>query len=179
MGIGKRVLGHRVVGTAFEHPWRRREFCKAIAVLSAALGATAYDIRSHAAEPSPEVTKIRLVHGPFVCFAPLYLAEELLRLEGFTEVKYVNIEGTTPETLVSLADMAMFGGPAVIPPIDAGMPVVALAGLHIGCWELFANERVNSVRDLKGKSIAVIANGSVEYIWLASIMSYVGMDPRR
>ncbi len=130
------------------------------------------------AEPPAETTKLRLVHGPFICFTPMYLAEELLRLEGFSEIEYVKIDGTMPETLASLADIAMFGGPSIIPPIDAGMPLVALAGIHIGCWELFGNERVSAIRDLKGKSIAIIANGSVEHIWLSSIMAYVGMDPR-
>jgi NitT/TauT family transport system substrate-binding protein len=134
--------------------------------------------RLSAAELPPETRKIRLVHGPFVCFAPLYLSEDLLRLEGFTEVEYIKIDGTMPNTLATLADMAMFGGPSVIPPIDAGLPLVALAGLHIGCWELFANERVNTIRDLKGKAVAVIAIGSVEHVWFSSIMAYVGMDPR-
>jgi len=47
-----------------------------------------------AAEPPPETTRIRLVHNPFLCEAPQYLAEELLRLEGFSEVEYVEKEIT-------------------------------------------------------------------------------------
>jgi len=43
-----------------------------------------------AAEPPPEVKKIRLVHAPAICLSPRYLAEELLRLEGFTEIEYVD-----------------------------------------------------------------------------------------
>jgi NitT/TauT family transport system substrate-binding protein len=155
---------------------RRRSFITSASALGIAsmLGVP----RLSAAELPPETKKIRLVHGPFVCFAPLYLSEDLLRLEGFTEVEYIKIDGTMPNTLATLADMAMFGGPSVIPPIDAGLPLVALAGLHIGCWELFANERVNAIRDLKGKAVAVIAIGSVEHVWFSSIMAYVGMDPR-
>src|SRR5690348_9415082 len=128
-------------------------------ISASALGAAAMlgAPRIASAEPPPETTKIRLIHGPFVCFPPLYLSEELLHLEGFSEVEYVNAEGTTPTTLSRLADFAVFGGPSVIPPIDAGLPVVALAGIHIGCWELIANERVNAIRDLKGKAIACIA----------------------
>jgi NitT/TauT family transport system substrate-binding protein len=155
---------------------QRRRFMSGASALGVA--AMAGFPRICAAEPPPETAKIRLVHGPFICFAPLYLSEALLRMEGFTEVEYVNVEGTTPATLAKLADFAMFGGPSIIPPIDAGIPLTVLAGLHVGCWELFANERVNSIRDLKGKSIAVIAIGSVEHIWLSSIMAYVGMDPR-
>ena len=131
-----------------------------------------------AADPPPETTKIRLVHGPFVCFAPMYISEELLRLEGFSEVEYVKIEPSIPATLSSRADFAMFAGASIIPPIDAGMPVMALAGLHIGCWELFAHEGINAVRDLKGKTVAVMGLGSPEHVWLSSITAYVGMDPR-
>src|SRR5262249_60211138 len=42
-----------------------------------------------AAELPPEVQKIRLVHAPAICLSPQYLAEELLRLEGFSQVQYV------------------------------------------------------------------------------------------
>jgi hypothetical protein len=41
------------------------------------------------AEPPPEVGTIRIVRTPALCFAPQFLAEELLRLEGFSEVEYV------------------------------------------------------------------------------------------
>ncbi len=52
--------------------------------------------RTAAAEPPPEIPKIRLVKIPAICLAPEYLAEELLRLEGFTEVEYVetDVNGT-------------------------------------------------------------------------------------
>ena len=41
------------------------------------------------AEPPPETTRIRLAKIPSICVAPQYVAEELLRAEGFTEVAYV------------------------------------------------------------------------------------------
>ena len=61
---------------------RRRTFLANASALSAAalLGIP----RSVAAEPPPEVRKIRLVHTPAICLSPQYLAEELLRLEGFS-----------------------------------------------------------------------------------------------
>src|SRR5215470_18108908 len=31
--------------------------------------------------------------------------------------------------------------------VDAGDPVVLLAGVHVGCFELFGSERVRAVRD--------------------------------
>ena len=43
------------------------------------------------AEAPPEVKRIRVVHAPAICLAPEYLAEELLRLEGFTEVDFTDV----------------------------------------------------------------------------------------
>jgi NitT/TauT family transport system substrate-binding protein len=90
-----------------------------------------------------------LVHAPAICFAPQYLAEELLRLEGFTEVEYVN-EAMQSSAVVAegRADISMEATPAYLPSIDAGRPAVVLAGIHAGCYELFGHERVLAIRDL-------------------------------
>ena len=45
--------------------------------------------KSAAAEPPPETTRIRIHDAPITCFAPVYIAEELLKAEGFTEVQYI------------------------------------------------------------------------------------------
>lgn len=42
-----------------------------------------------AAEGPPETTTIKIVRLPALCLAPQYLAEDFLRLEGFTDVQYV------------------------------------------------------------------------------------------
>ena len=33
-----------------------------------------------------------------------------------------------------------------------GDPVVILAGFHVGCFELFSNDHVRSISDLRGKT---------------------------
>jgi NitT/TauT family transport system substrate-binding protein len=38
-------------------------------------------------EAPPETTTIRLVKIPGICVAPQYVAEELLRAEGFTDIQ--------------------------------------------------------------------------------------------
>jgi NitT/TauT family transport system substrate-binding protein len=53
------------------------------------------------AEPSPEITRLRFQKLPAICFAPHYVAEELLRLEGFTEIEYVGSDQNTMDALVS------------------------------------------------------------------------------
>ncbi len=134
------------------------------------------------AEPPPETTRFRIAHGPFICYAPQFLAEEFLRLEGFTDIEYVPVEAKYSYTSIvgeGKVDLAIFGPSSAVAAIDAGWPLVMLTGVHVGCWELFANDRVNSVRDLKGKSIAVTGIGSVDHLWIASILGYVGVDPRK
>jgi len=42
-----------------------------------------------AAEPPPETTTLRIVRTASTCAAPQYVASELLKSEGFTEVHYV------------------------------------------------------------------------------------------
>src|SRR5215510_9916704 len=67
-----------------------------------------------AAEPPPEVSTLRVVKFPSVCQAPVYLAEELLRAEGFTGFTFVDpdVPGAGPGSVEvmnkGLADMAVF-----------------------------------------------------------------------
>ena len=42
-----------------------------------------------AADP-PETTTVRLVRVPAICQAPQYVAEDLLRSDGFTDIRYVD-----------------------------------------------------------------------------------------
>ena len=147
-----------------------------------ALGAAAFlGLHGHAAaaDPPPEIKKIRLLHVPAICHAPQYLAEEMLHLEGITEVEYVHF-GTRhiPEALAtSKADMSMWNAMEFIPYMDADKPVVVLAGIHGGCFEVFGNDRIRSIRDLKGKSVAITYFGGGDHILLSSMLAYVGMDP--
>ena len=162
------------------HGFSRREFLAGTSMIGAAtlLGLP----RTAAAEPPPETTKIRLVQNPAICLAPQYLAEELLRLEGFSQVEYVpHSEGDSdPHMVVAAgrADITMEGATPLVPGLDGGRPIVVLTGVHGGCYELFGNERVHAVRDLKGKSVAIWGSGAHDHIYVASMLAYVGIDPR-
>src|SRR5262249_35717545 len=63
--------------------------------------------------------------------------------------------------------------------IDQGDPAVFLAGVHVGCFEVFGNARLKRIADLKGKTMAVTSIGGTEYVFFAAIASYVGLDPRK
>ncbi len=135
------------------------------------------------AEPPPETSTIRLMRLPAICAAPQYVAEELLRMEGFTNIQYVELDGTKSPGAYNIArgavDISMWDLPALIPLLDVKEPVVILAGIHAGCFELFGNDSVSSIKDLKGKAIAVSVLGGSEHIFLSSMMAYVGMNPSR
>ena len=135
--------------------------------------------RDAAAEPPPEVSKIRIVRSPSICLAPSYLAEELLRLEGFSEIEYIAEVSASGSKLLAdgQADASMVPVQETIPDIDAGRPVVLLGGVHSGCYELFGNGRVSAIRDLKGKTVAISSMGAADHVFIASILAYVGMNP--
>jgi NitT/TauT family transport system substrate-binding protein len=173
-GIGARFSHHRCA---------RREFIKAVGALSAS-GIAGADLRQAlAADPPPETTKIRLVQNLAICLAPQYLSEELLRLEGFTQIEYVSAtaEDPNPSALVDAgrADITMDGATALVPALDAGRPLVILSGVHGGCYQLLGNERVRAIRDLKGKRIAIGSFGSADHAYISSMLAYVGADPRK
>src|SRR5687767_14563473 len=55
-----------------------------------------------AEEAPPETTTVRLVKSPTgICIAPIFVIDELLRAEGFTDVRYVPATGgfTSPQMM--------------------------------------------------------------------------------
>lgn len=158
---------------------RRQMMARAMAVGIA--GLFGINCRTNAAETTLETTRIRITHAPSICTAPQYLAEELLRMEGFTDVEYLPL-GTRngPRALAEgRADMTMWDLPGLIPHLDVGRPIVLLAGVHAGCYELFANERVRAISELKDKTVAIQYRGSGDHVFLSSMLAYVGMNPQR
>ena len=165
--------------------WSRRDF---LTNLSLAGSAALLGLRSDvaAAEPPPETTRIRTTTAQTgACvMGPKIVAEALWRAEGFTDVQYQRIPAENLKArLGALASNATdiettFVGP-LLSSIDAGDPIVILAGLHAGCFELFGGERVRSIRDLKGKTVAVSGVGGPDHAFVASMLAYVGLDARR
>jgi NitT/TauT family transport system substrate-binding protein len=136
---------------------------------------------SLAAEGPPEMTTLRLATlSPGICIAPQYVADALLRAEGFTDIQYVISTSGAP-IAAAVADGKVdfslnYAGPNII-AIEAGEPILTLAGVHVGCFELFAHEGIRSIADLKGKSVAVQAIGSSQHVYLATMLAYIGLDP--
>ncbi len=123
----------------FSSPMRRDVLqVAAVASAIAALPALA------AGEPPPETKRIRLPRYPFdvACLSPMWIAEELLRAEGFEQVDYVPYESV--EDSIDNSAVVMVGSGrndftitdifAILPALDAGHQAVALAGIHGGCY---------------------------------------------
>lgn len=132
-------------------------------------------------EPPPEVKRIRLIHFPAVCVAFGYLAEDLLHTEGFDHVEYVEIEANTAAITISTGavDIWADAAPGLVNLLAHSDRVLALAGIHSGCYELFGNARVRTISDLRNKSVSISAMGSTEHIFVSSVAAYVGLNPGR
>ena len=166
--------------------WDRREFLRGAGFAGAA-GLVGLRPDPALAEPPPETNKIRLPQTPAMCEAPQYVVGDLLKAEGFTAVEYIKIDIAHPSAAGRLEKLLAsgaidvgfnFAAPVVI-QIDSGDPIALLAGVHAGCFELFGTARVRAIRDLKGKTVAVTGLGAAQQIYVASMVAYIGLDPRR
>jgi NitT/TauT family transport system substrate-binding protein len=73
---------------------------------------------------------------------------------------------------------ANFAAPIVV-ALDRGAQIVVLGGVHVGCFELIASERVRTITDLKGKTVAVFGPESAQQVFLSSMAALVGLDPKK
>ena len=134
--------------------------------------------RAPAAEGALETTSVRLPKIPSICVAPQDIAEELLRAEGFTDFRYVPTGNTALQSVArGDTDFAANFAPVLIAGLEQGVVISVLGPVHVGCFEVFGNEQVRSITDLKGKSVGVEAFGSPTHLFLSVIAGNVGIDP--
>lgn len=158
----------------------RRAFLEALG--AGALSTSAWPLRTLAAEPPPEVPRIRVYHGAGICIAPQYLAEDLFRAEGFSDVRYVQLVGAPAfNAAVGKGEVDIYVRyvATTVLDVEAGLPVAMVAGVHPGCFELIASSRVRTVRDLKGKVVSIPAETSTQHLFLAAVAAHVGLDSKR
>ena len=84
-----------------------------------------------------------MVHAAVFCIAPQYVADDLLRAEGFTDVQYCRAAAgleTAKALAAGRADITLnFVAPFVM-QIDVGDPILMLGGIHVGCLVLFGTD---------------------------------------
>jgi NitT/TauT family transport system substrate-binding protein len=158
----------------------RRHFL-AGSMATAVVTAAVVPPRPASSEAPLETTRLKVHHSISLCQAPQYVAEDLLRGEGFTDVQYVphGPKGLYQTLGSGEADIAGDFAPQLIIQLDRGTPIVVLGGIHVGCFELFGTERVQKIRDLKGKTVGVRGLDTPPHTFLSSMAAYVGLDPRR
>ena len=171
----------------------RRDF---LATLSAAGAASLLGTgTSLADEPPLETTTIRLrredapptvvsgVADNTLCVAPSYVAEDLLRAEGFTDIRYVPVKtglAFSQAFAQGEIDFSMMFAPGAVRRLDHGVPITVLAGVHPGCFELFVHEPIRTFTDLKGKQVGINeALGSTDHLYVSIMAAYVGLDPQK
>ncbi len=127
--------------------------------------------------PAPETTSIRLAAGP--CDAPLMAAERFLREEGFTDVQ-LSGPGQIATLTSAKADLSTIFVTEHAAAVDSGKAVVALAGVHPGCAELWAAPSVTSIAGLRGHTVSVPAKtaDNIPYAMFSIALKNAGVDPK-
>jgi len=99
----------------------RRDF---LTTFSAATALIHSPFVARAAEGTLETTTIGLVNDTSICIAPEYVADEFLRAEGFTDIRYIEAPGYAQfDALIQgRLDICNFLAPDNIPHIEAGAP---------------------------------------------------------
>ena len=161
--------------------WSRRQVIKGLSA-SAAVGLLGLGPSRAMAEPPPETKRIRLLADPtfaIICYAPQLVAEQFLRMEGFTEISYSSYGPTYTEAEVLAtgeADMSAAFASDYLVAIDGGAPISIIGGVHVGCVEVYASNQVKTIHDLRGKRVVISVMGGAEHTLLSTIAAQVGID---
>jgi NitT/TauT family transport system substrate-binding protein len=154
----------------------------ACAASTALFWSAAARLRAEVTDPPLETTTIRLAKNPSICIAPQYVVSDLLNAEGFERVVYVESDAGLEQTkAVANGDLDFtlhFSGPLLL-EIDRGLGITVVAGIHVGCFELFAREGIRSVADLRGRTVGQQGVGSSPHVFISAMASLVGLDPTK
>jgi len=170
---------------------RRRFLTNAALAGAAGLGGFGTWGKALAAEPPPEITTIRFEKDPVACIAP-QVVQELLRAEGFTDIRYVDltdarVRRATAAKSSEVADMITHGevdfgrefAPSLVMAMNASAPITILAGLHVGCFEVFGKNEIRTLADLKGRTLGIALYADAGQRLLTIMTSLVGLDPAK
>jgi NitT/TauT family transport system substrate-binding protein len=76
-------------------------------------------------------------------------------------------------------DFALSDPATTVFRLDTDVPITVLAGMHVGCFELFAHEPIHTISDLKGKRVGIDLMGTGKHRYVAIMAAYIGLDPHK
>jgi NitT/TauT family transport system substrate-binding protein len=137
--------------------------------------------RALADEAPPETTTVRLEKDPGICRAPQYIAEALLRAEGFTDIRHVERDSSAYINEALARNQADFGthyNADLLTGIENGAAITILSGVHVGCQELFVRDDIRSIIGLRGSSVAIpVGTSTPQQVLVSAMAARVGLDP--
>ncbi|HEY3856156.1 MAG TPA: ABC transporter substrate-binding protein [Verrucomicrobiae bacterium] len=128
--------------------------------------------------------KVRVGYIGLTCEAPIFTAYE----KGFfkeenLDVSLVKCDWATYKDSLALGgfDITHHLVMMFLKPIEQGLDVKFLAGIHRGCLRVqaFTNSGIHTVEDLKGKRIGVQGMGTPPFIFANRVLSQHGIDPSK
>ena len=160
----------------------RREFAARLAAAAAvaALSGLVQDGRRRAAAGDDEAADLPAAS---ICVAPQYVAEDLLRAEGFTDVQYIKKDGPR-----AIADALASGEVDITMHFAGAADPAARRRRSDHDPGRRARRLLRAVRDRAGSHDPrsqgqdgrdAEARGRPQHVFLASMVAYVGLDPRK
>jgi NitT/TauT family transport system substrate-binding protein len=126
--------------------------------------------------------KVRVGYIGLTCEAPIFTAVEkgFFKEEGL-DVTLVKCEWANYKDVLALGgfDITHHLVMYFLKPIEQGLDVKFLAGIHRGCLRVqaAANGNIQSVKDLRGKRIGVPGMGTPPFIFANRVLGANGIDP--
>jgi len=135
--------------------------------------------------PAPELTRIKVGCIGITCEAPLYVAIEngYFKEEGLdvSLTKFSNWSTYKDALGIGQFDITHHLIMMFLKPIEQGMDVKILAGVHRGCLRVQASTTggVQNLGDLRGKRIGVPGMGTPPFIFANRALALKGIDPSK
>jgi NitT/TauT family transport system substrate-binding protein len=143
------------------------------------------DAAAPASTPAADLVKIKVGYIGLTCEAPIYMAIE----KGFFKEEGLDVSLIKYSDWSTYKDALALGGFDIthhlimmfLKPIEQGMDVKILAGVHKGCLRVQASTSgsVQNVEDLRGKRIGVPGMGTPPFIFANRALALHGIDPSR
>jgi NitT/TauT family transport system substrate-binding protein len=143
------------------------------------------DSTAAASSPAPDAVKVKVGVIGLTCEAPIYVAVE----KGFFKEEGLDVSLIKYSDWSTYKDALALGGFDIthhlimmfLKPIEQGANIKILAGVHRGCLRVQTSTTgtVNSLEDLKGKSIGVPGMGTPPFIFANRALALKGIDPAK